>query len=92
MSSKIQGNERVVKVRSKHMKVAIAFDYMRVKIGEIAQMEKFNDALNKLLTKEEEIDDGDDNAEEQQINSNGKKTSGDEGGAGKKNKKSRRNN
>lgn len=91
-ASKIQGNERVVRVRSKHMKVAIAFDYMRVKIGEIAQMEKFNDALNKLLTKEEEIADGDDNAEEQQINSNGKKTSGDEGGAGKKNKKSRRNN
>ncbi|PVH99695.1 ribonuclease Z mitochondrial precursor [Periconia macrospinosa] len=83
---------QVIKVRSKHMKVAVAFDYMRVKIGEIAQLEKFNDALNKLLVKEEEIGDEDNDAEEPVINANGKKTSGDEGGTEKKNKKSKRNN
>lgn len=83
-------HEKVIKVRSRDMKVGIAFDYMRVQIGEIAQMEKFNDALNKLLTVEEETEvpaaDG-----ASVINSNGKKTSGDEGGAGRK-KKSRRHN
>jgi ribonuclease Z len=83
------GHERVIKVKSKDMKVAIAFDYMRVKIGEIAQLEKFNDALNQLLAAEEEAEEPAE--EEPVINSNGKKTSGDEGGGGQK-KKSRRNN
>lgn len=83
------GHERVIKVKSKNMKVAIAFDYMRVKIGEIAQLEKFNDALNQLLAAEEEAEEPAE--EEPVINSNGKKTSGDEGGGGQK-KKSRRNN
>ena len=84
-----QAHEQIIKVRSKDMKVAIAFDYMRVNIGDIAQLEKFNDALNRLLTAEEEAEDpaGDGSV----INSNGKKTSGDEGGGAKK-KKSKRNN
>ncbi|KAF2247160.1 ribonuclease Z mitochondrial precursor [Trematosphaeria pertusa] len=82
-------HERIIKVRSRDMKVAIAFDYMRVKIGEIAQLEKFNDALNRLLIKEEEEGDGNGDGASM-INANGKKASGDEGG-GKK-KKSKRNN
>ncbi|KAL1598782.1 hypothetical protein SLS60_007924 [Paraconiothyrium brasiliense] len=87
-------HEQVIKVRSRDMKVAIAFDYMRVKIGEIAQLEKFNEALNRLLTAEEEAEaPGAESAAEGApvINSNGKKTSGDEGGDWKK-KKSKRNN
>lgn len=82
-------HEQIIKVRSKDMKVAVAFDYMRVNIGDIAQLEKFNDALNQLLTAEEEAEDP--AGEVPVINSNGKKTSGDEGGGGKK-KKSKRNN
>jgi ribonuclease Z len=80
---------QVIKVRSKDMKVGMAFDYMRVKIGEIAQMEKFNDALNKLLVQEEEEVDEDVTAGEQEvvINKNGKKTSGDEDGGGSEHKK-----
>jgi ribonuclease Z len=85
---------RVVKVRNRDMKVAIAFDYMRVKIGAIIQLEKFNEALSELLVKEKDEDaiavesvDG----EGGKINKNGKKTSGDEAG-GKKQKKSKRNN
>lgn len=87
-------HEQVIKVRSKDMKVAIAFDYMRVKIGEIAQLEKFNDALNRLLAADEEAEvpaAGGGGESEPVINGNGKKTSGDEGGGGKK-KKSKRNN
>ncbi|KAF1954792.1 hypothetical protein CC80DRAFT_493564 [Byssothecium circinans] len=93
-------HEQVIKVRSKDMKVGVAFDYMRVKIGEIAQLEKFNAALNKLLAKDEEMGEegleGEGMGEEQVINGNGKKTSGDEGGGAnanaKKKKKSKRNN
>lgn len=82
-------HECIIKVRAKNMKVAIAFDYMRVRIGAIAQMEKFTDALNKLLVKEEE--EGEEAGAEGTVNANGKKTSGDEGGGGKK-KKIKRNN
>ncbi|KAJ4373378.1 hypothetical protein N0V83_003673 [Neocucurbitaria cava] len=92
-TSSLHENERVIKVRNKDMKVAIAFDYMRVKIGEIAELEKFNDALNELLTKEDEV--GATGSDAVMINANGKKTSGDEaGGGGKKQKKakSKRNN
>ncbi|KAF2642007.1 hypothetical protein P280DRAFT_290657 [Massarina eburnea CBS 473.64] len=94
-NSKASGShEKVIRVQSKDMKVGVAFDYMRVKIGEIAQLEKFNDALNKLLVKEEEEEgEGVEEVEEVEVvevNKNGKKTSGDEGG-GKK-KKSKRNN
>ncbi|KAK6406128.1 hypothetical protein LTR81_019229, partial [Elasticomyces elasticus] len=35
------------------MKVCVAFDYMRVKVGEIPQMEKFTPALLKLFEEEE---------------------------------------
>jgi ribonuclease Z len=85
-ASSIKDNERVIKVRNPNMKVAIAFDYMRVKIGEIIQMEKFNDALNELLVKDK--DDEEPVAEgEEKINKNGKKTSGDEAGGSKKKQK-----
>ncbi|KAI8932764.1 hypothetical protein NX059_010254 [Plenodomus lindquistii] len=87
-------NQRVIKIRNKDMKVAIAFDYMRLKIGEIAELEKFNVALNELLVKEVEEEEKP-NADAL-INANGKKMSGDEetGGSKKKNKKtkSQRNN
>lgn len=91
-SSTLHENERVVKVHTKEMKVAIAFDYMRVKIGEIAELEKFNEALNELLTKDK--DQGVPAADGGEINANGKKTSGDEGGSRKKRQKqkSKRNN
>lgn len=85
-------HEQVIKIKAKDMKVAIAFDYMRCKIGEIAQVEKFNDALNRLLSTEEEAEvETSGEVTGQVINQNGKKTSGDEGGGGKK-KKSKRNN
>ncbi|KAH0208783.1 hypothetical protein KCU86_g7825, partial [Aureobasidium melanogenum] len=35
------------------MKVCVAFDYMRIKVGEIAQMEKYTDALVALFAEEE---------------------------------------
>lgn len=90
-TSSLHEYERVIKVRNKDMKVAIAFDYMRVKIGQIIELEKFNDALNELLIKDKE----DDMSGDGFVNANGKKTSGDEaGGGGKKQKKakSKRNN
>ena len=34
------------------MKVAVAFDYMRVKVGEIPEMEHFVPALLKLFAEE----------------------------------------
>lgn len=83
--SSLQENARVIKVRNKDMKVAIAFDYMRVKIGEIYEMENFNDALNELLVKDEDTD----AALEPAANGrgNGKRASEDDGegkGNGKK--------
>lgn len=85
-SSTVPELGRVIKVRNPDMKVAIAFDYMRVKIGDIAQLEKFNEALSELLVKEEDEAEAV-GAEEGKINSNGKKTSGDEGGGGGKKQK-----
>jgi ribonuclease Z len=92
-SSTFHENERVIKIRNRNMKVAIAFDYMRVKIGEIVQLEKFNVALNELLVKEDDVPaiEGVDESGDGMINKNGKKTSGDEGG-GKSKKRSKRNN
>ncbi|OAG03818.1 uncharacterized protein CC84DRAFT_1177762 [Paraphaeosphaeria sporulosa] len=85
--------EKVIKVHARNMKVGIAFDYMRVQIGALAQMEKFNAALTRLLAADEEAEgvpvaetDG-----EPVVNGNGKKTSEDEAGGGRK-KKSRRHN
>lgn len=82
-SSLLADNERVIKIYNKDMKVAVAFDYMRVKIGGIAELEKFNEALNALLIKDPEVAEDDDGST---INANGKKTSGDEAGGGKKKK------
>ncbi|KAF2119869.1 hypothetical protein BDV96DRAFT_628485 [Lophiotrema nucula] len=77
--------KEVIKVHAKDMKVAIAFDYMRVKISDIIQLEKYNDALSKLL----EVKDNEGNVKELK-NGNGKKSS--DGEAGGKNKKAKRNN
>ncbi|KAF2683738.1 hypothetical protein K458DRAFT_431946 [Lentithecium fluviatile CBS 122367] len=88
--------ERIIKVRAKDMKVAISFDYMRVKIGEIAQLERFNDALERLLVKEVEQEDTVTEVGEGDglVNANGKKASEDEQGGegGGKKKRSKRNN
>lgn len=56
------------------MKVAIAFDYMRVKLKDIIELEKYNEALNALLVKEVEEDMGD----ARDVNANGKRNSEDE--------------
>ncbi len=72
----VHENERIIKIKNKDMKVAIAFDYMRVRIGEIIELEKFNDALNLLLTKDEEVEEQ--TNDDGKVNANGKKTSGDE--------------
>lgn len=82
-------NEKVIKIKSKDMKVAIAFDYMRVKIGDIAKLEKFNKALNKLLVTDEEKVDGGAAGEEDVVNANGKRKSPN---LKSEKKKSRRNN
>ena len=89
-SSSLRENARVIKVRNKDMKVAIAFDYMRVKIGEICELEKFNDALNELLVKDEDADGALEGATKG-ANGNGKRASEDDGegkeGKGKKKQK-----
>lgn len=74
LSSSLQDNERVIKVRNKDMKVAIAFDYMRVKLKDIIELDKYNEALNELLVKEVEEDLG----EGKEVNTNGKRNSEDE--------------
>lgn len=79
-------NERVIKVRNKDMKVAIAFDYMCVKLKDIIEMEKYNEALNELLVKEVAEEEG----EGTELNANGKRMSEDdaeEKDKGKKQKK-----
>ncbi|KAF1996359.1 hypothetical protein P154DRAFT_525640 [Amniculicola lignicola CBS 123094] len=90
-----KGVETVIKVRSKDLKVAIAFDYMRVRIGDIAKLEKFNPALEKLFEREDVEGEGDEGAEgkgesDEKKNGNGKKVG--VGGEGGKKKKSKRNN
>ncbi|KAF2034048.1 hypothetical protein EK21DRAFT_57282 [Setomelanomma holmii] len=85
-SSTLHEHERVIEIRNANMKVAIAFDYMRVKIGEIAELEKFNDALNELLIKDEKEEDAAVEGDGSSINANGKKTSGDEAGGSSKKK------
>jgi ribonuclease Z len=79
-------NKRVIKVRNKDMKVAVAFDYMRVKLKDIIEMEKYNEALNELLVKEVAEEEG----EGMELNANGKRMSEDdaeENDKGKKQKK-----
>ncbi|ORY13424.1 hypothetical protein BCR34DRAFT_586568 [Clohesyomyces aquaticus] len=89
-----ESNEQVIKVHAKDMKVAIAFDYMRVKISEIAQLEKFTHALSKLFADPDADLDPDEqwkNEEgEGEKNENGKTKSPTKGGGQKK--KAKRNN
>ncbi|KZM28104.1 oxidoreductase [Ascochyta rabiei] len=75
-STSLLDNERVIKLKNKDMKVAIAFDYMRVKLQDIIELEKYNEALNELLVKEVEEELG----ERKEINTNGKRNSEDEQG------------
>ncbi|KAK8194391.1 hypothetical protein M8818_007581 [Zalaria obscura] len=49
-----QAAEARIKLKAgSDMKVCVAFDYMRVKVGEIAQLEKFTPALLELFKQEE---------------------------------------
>ncbi|TKA24512.1 hypothetical protein B0A50_06669 [Salinomyces thailandicus] len=47
------GPEAVKFKLTSDMKVAVAFDYMRVKVGDICQLQKFTPALLKLFAEEE---------------------------------------
>ncbi|GAB7341686.1 hypothetical protein MBLNU457_g0030t1 [Dothideomycetes sp. NU457] len=71
------------------MKVCVAFDYMRVKVGEIAQMEKFTPALLELFADEERRKAAE--KEKRGGNTEKEKGKGKKGGAEKK-EKSKRNN
>lgn len=53
-SEKATVGETHVKVRSKDMKVCVAFDYMRIRVGDIAKMEYFTPALMKLFEEPDE--------------------------------------
>lgn len=46
----------IVPEAAKQMKVCVAFDYMRIKVKEIAHMEKFTPALLELYQQDEEAD------------------------------------
>lgn len=86
-ASSLTENERVIKIKNKDMKVAIAFDYMRVKLKDIIELEKYNEALNELLVKEV-AEEGE--GIEVNVNGNGKRMSEDDAdgkGKGKKQKK-----
>jgi ribonuclease Z len=85
-ASSLAENERVIKVRNKDMKVAIAFDYMRVKLRDIIELEKYNEALNALLVKEVAEEEG----EGKEVNANGKRVSEDEEGKGKSKKQKKK--
>lgn len=87
-TSTLQENERVIKVRNKDMKVAIAFDYMRVKLKDIIELEKYNKALNELLVKEVEEDL--ETKECAGVNMNGKRNSEDEQGSEKSKKQKKK--
>ena len=54
------------------MKVAVAFDYMRVRVGEIAQLEKLTPALLKLFAEDDKAVSDAGSIHEQQKNSNKK--------------------
>ncbi|KAI9793735.1 MAG: Zinc phosphodiesterase ELAC protein 2 [Piccolia ochrophora] len=51
--SKGKDTVRIDKELLKDMKIAVAFDYMRVKVGEISQLERFTPALQKLFEEQE---------------------------------------
>ncbi|KAK4550446.1 hypothetical protein LTR36_000024 [Oleoguttula mirabilis] len=59
------------------MKVCVAFDYMRVKVGEIPQLEKYTPALLKLFAEEEKPEPA--AAEAEKANGSGKKGKGKQG-------------
>ncbi|KAI9818602.1 MAG: Zinc phosphodiesterase ELAC protein 2 [Thelocarpon impressellum] len=69
----------VKKAAVRDMKVAVAFDYMRVKVGEIAHLEHFSPALRALFEAAEE------EGEEQEVDEE------ETGGEAKKKKKPREN-
>lgn len=87
-ASSFAENERVIKVRNKDMKVAIAFDYMRVKLRDIIELEKYNEALNELLVKEVAEEEGEGKTEG--VNGNGKRMSEDDGDGKAKSKKQKK--
>lgn len=51
-----KGGVAKVNVGAKDMKVCVAFDYMRIKVGDIAKMEKFTPALVQLFEEKEKED------------------------------------
>ncbi|KAK0781523.1 hypothetical protein LTR75_014669, partial [Friedmanniomyces endolithicus] len=53
LTKESSGPEAVKFKAASDMKVCVAFDYMRVKVGEISQLEKFTPALLKLFEAEE---------------------------------------
>ena len=67
------------------MKVCVAFDYMRVKVGEIAEMQHFTPALLKLFAEEEKRKDAEAAAAAEAIVANKSK-----GGVKKGSKKDRK--
>lgn len=87
LAADANGNVVKLKVRS-DMKVCVAFDYMRVKVGEIAQMEKFTPALLRLFAEEEKPE----VSEVAQSDGAKKKGKGGKKEKGGQNEKSRRNN
>ncbi|KAF2769393.1 hypothetical protein EJ03DRAFT_374550 [Teratosphaeria nubilosa] len=83
-ASKPRNSDAAVKFRLKsEMKVCVAFDYMRVKVGQIPEMEGFTPALLKLFEEEEKeklVEEGEEEKSE------GKKGGKQNGGNGKKEK------
>lgn len=61
------------------MKVCVAFDYMRVKVGEILHMEKFTPALLKLFEEPEPVGESLDGTAEEDTNSSSHKKEGKNG-------------
>jgi ribonuclease Z len=71
--SRSKSQPEAVKFKLKSdMKVCVAFDFMRVKVGEIWQLEKFTPALLRLLAEEEKVVEGVD----EEVRKKGKKKKG----------------
>jgi ribonuclease Z len=90
-ASPTRGNETINRIKVKagsDMKVCVAFDYMRVKVGDIAQMEKYTDSLVCLYSEPEPEPEPEENKAEAEPSLD-KKVKGGKGG---KNAKSQRNN
>ncbi|EMD58620.1 hypothetical protein COCSADRAFT_176435 [Bipolaris sorokiniana ND90Pr] len=86
-SSSLAKMEQVVKIRNNDLKVAIAFDYMRVRIGDICELQYFTDALNTLLLKEAEAEGETVDGEASEGKGSGKRASESDGEGQKRNKK-----